>query len=421
MSRGEGQSLRRMLILLLAGYATLIAISVAVLGAWIHEQAEHTVWRAVLGAALQRASGGAEGGEEQLKIWIGKPDELPPAVSQLSPGLHDHWRIGDRVYAAYVLEQGERRAIALLDVSAFESEEWQTALSVAVAAAILMAALTLAMFLAGRRIARPFERIAESVEHLDPESSPVLTSKDAPREAVAIAQAVERLVERIGEVLARERAFAETVSHELRTPLSAMQSTIERLLALPDLGDPLRRRIERLARSVGAMRETVEMLLILARRPERIAGLKEPLDLAEAVKEIIEEHTPLLAGRPLRIRLVCEAQPRIEAPAALFRAAAGNLLRNAIEHGGEGDIEVRLADPARLIIADPGPGFDLDAIAARWQERVRSRRPGGGGIGLTLTRRLVEHLGWRLHCRSRDGGGTVMELDLSSALIGPRL
>lgn len=66
----------------------------------------------------------------------------------------------------------------------------------------------------------------------------MLTSKDAPREAVAIAQAVERLVERIGEVLARERAFAETVSHELRTPLSAVQSTIERLLALPDLGDP---------------------------------------------------------------------------------------------------------------------------------------------------------------------------------------
>lgn len=57
MSRGEGQSLRRMLILLLAGYATLIAISVTVLGAWIHERAEHTVWRAVLGAALQRTLG----------------------------------------------------------------------------------------------------------------------------------------------------------------------------------------------------------------------------------------------------------------------------------------------------------------------------------------------------------------------------
>lgn len=406
-------SLRRTMGMALAGYATLIGLSVGALGILLHEQAEHTVWRAVLGWAAQRLEQ-REDGTGALRILRGEGEDLPEPFGALPPGLHDHLEYEGKVFVALVLDEGGARRVALLDVSAFERDERQSLVLVSTAALFSAAALAMAGFLAGRRVARPFERIALDVQGIDPEARAAHVSiPRAPREALAIARAVERLFARVQEAIARERTFAETVSHELRTPLSAMQCTIERLLASASLDEASRLRIERLARSVGAMRETVEMLLILARTPERIAGLSEPMDLAATVEELIEEHAPLLAGRPLRLVLAASARPLIRASPALLRTAIGNLLRNAIEHGGEGEVELRIDPPARVRIADPGPGFDLDAIAARWRERVRSRAAGAVGIGLPLTRRLVEHLGWRLRSWPREGGGTVVEIDFS--------
>jgi signal transduction histidine kinase len=218
---------------------------------------------------------------------------------------------------------------------------------------------------------------------------------------------------------ASERAdFVTRVGHDLRTPLALVRMYAE-TLAEGRVSDPdeARRFAAIAARESERLTAMVEQVMEFSDGGAPRTPAFVPLDLAALVREVTEAHRPL-AGRE-RVTLVVHADvplPVSAEPAAL-RGALGNLLSNALRHGGAGEVTVRASkegDYAVVEVADRGPG-----VPAGWEERVFERfvrgpgaRGTGVGLGLALVRETLRAHGGRATCAARDGGGFVVRISM---------
>ncbi|MBP6799456.1 MAG: HAMP domain-containing histidine kinase, partial [Luteimonas sp.] len=210
----------------------------------------------------------------------------------------------------------------------------------------------------------------------------------------------------------RERTFVNTASHELRTPVAVIDGAAEIGLQAGADADAARHQLLRIQRISRDMRQLIALLLALAKDPSRLAQASEPIELPRLLSDIIDDHRYLTAGKSLQLRLSAPEACRIVAPPGIVRAAIGNLLRNAIEHSGNGTIEVELRRDATVVIRDPGHGMSPEQVSAIYGRLARGGTLQGGGIGLDLIARLCEHLGWRLDIASDPAHGTVATLAL---------
>ena len=161
------------------------------------------------------------------------------------------------------------------------------------------------------------------------------------------------------------------------------------------------------------MEELINLLLMLARDPARLAALSDRVAMDQLLPEIVEDHRHLTRDKDLELVLGTLPHCQIIAPLAIVQAAVGNLLRNAIENSDRGCIRISLQNDATVVIEDPGHGMspeEISAIYARVARGGGSRD--GGGIGLDLIARLCEHLGWELSFSSPAHGGTLTKLGL---------
>lgn len=224
----------------------------------------------------------------------------------------------------------------------------------------------------------------------------------------------------------RERIWAATareLAHQMATPLSALAGWAEVLRLAPGERELLIP-VERIATEVAA---DVERLERVARRFELI-GQKPSLEAVpvEAVIGEIDEYIrPRLPTRGSEIRLRARVRPGVppvRANRVLLVWALENLVKNSLDAlAGEGRGWIRIAaahDGAgkiNLSVADTGPGID-PAIRDRLFEPGVTTKPGGWGVGLALTRRIIEELhGGRITVRARRGGGTIFEVELPAA------
>jgi signal transduction histidine kinase len=100
-----------------------------------------------------------------------------------------------------------------------------------------------------------------------------------------------------------------------------------------------------------------------------------------------------------------------------------NLLDNAVKYGGEGPVSVRV-EPAngvvRILVADSGPGIPFAEQQRIFEKFYRSgpeltRAQGGTGLGLYISRELVQRMGGRLDVRSTPGSGATFVVELPRA------
>jgi signal transduction histidine kinase len=223
----------------------------------------------------------------------------------------------------------------------------------------------------------------------------------------------------------RERmwaAMARELAHQMGTPLSSLSGWVE-VLALPDAERQALASGERLAEAIAG---DVERLERVSRRFELI-GRKptlQQLSVAQVLQDLERYLRPRLprlgaGGVELRVR-AHSGLPPVWGNAVLLAWALENLVKNALDalagRGGHITVAARHSgDAVRLMVADDGPG-----IAPKVRERIFepgvSTKESGWGVGLSLTRRIVEELhGGSIVARSRRSGGTVFELKLPSA------
>jgi signal transduction histidine kinase len=235
-----------------------------------------------------------------------------------------------------------------------------------------------------------------------------------------------RLYAEVGEALDKQvdlnrqkSEFVAAVSHELRTPLTAMLGASQTMLRLGDRL-PSEDRGRLLVGSVDAgtrLKRLIEELLLVASAEHRA----ESCDLSEV------NVTDLLAGLAGEVapsvggRLEVHAHPGvgiIVSDAGRLHRILVNLVDNANKYAPTGGIEVaaslRGSDVA-VSVRDHGPGINSDDRNRVFERFVQldqssTRRQGGTGLGLYLSRRLAEQLGGSLVLDDTPGGGCTFTL-----------
>ena len=268
---------------------------------------------------------------------------------------------------------------------------------------------------AASRVMRPVSELAQRLRRSGDSSTPeALAPHFAQDEVGELARALDDYADRLTEVVKRDREFNADVSHELRTPLAVVKGAVELLLAKPDLDEKTRARLERIQRAERQCTDLISALLLLSRN-ERGHGAT---DVAKVAEQLLDAHRMQLGGKPLELRL--EGHPGqvvVDAPEAAVNVALGNLVGNAVKYTTQGDVLVRLRDGAVDVI-DSGPGLTAEDAAKLFERGYRgshAEHTQGGGIGLSIVRRLCALYGWHVRVVPGDERGVVATLAFTPA------
>lgn len=211
--------------------------------------------------------------------------------------------------------------------------------------------------------------------------------------------------------------FLSIASHELRTPLTSLRLQIQmaqRGLSLPDPGKLLKQ-ANRLTRLMD------DMLDISRINAGKLALEPAAADLAEIVNDVLDRFEPQLAAVGSQVRR--QTAPGLVGTwdAHRIEQVLTNLITNAMKYAPGKPVEVttaRQGDAAVITVRDHGPGVapqDRERIFGRFERATRANDVSGLGLGLYISRQIVEAHGGRIRVDSGPGGGAafVVELPIS--------
>lgn len=331
---------------------------------------------------------------------------VPAEFADLPAGIHDKERGGRDVHVLVREDGGE--VFMLIDE---EPGFWliehtvTTALGVGVLAALLIALLLARLTV--NRVVAPLTALAEAVRT---QRSDALPSLEAGDEIGTLARALAQRTGALERYLERERRFTGDVSHELRTPLTVISGAAEVLAAHAEQQPALRPLAERIGRAAGDATARVNALLSLARDAQQMAS--GSIELAPLVRQEADRCRVLLASKPVVLNVLIEDSVQAVARPELASILVGNLVRNACQYTSCGAVTVTLA-PGILTVDDTGPGLPLpvrERLARRAEQPVPTAAALGNGLGLSIVRRIAEHLRWTVRFEDRRGGGTRVSL-----------
>ena len=266
---------------------------------------------------------------------------------------------------------------------------------------------------AASRVMSPVSELAQRLRRSGGTSEPeALAPHFAQDEVGELARALDDYASRLTEVVKRDREFNADVSHELRTPLAVVKGAVELLLAKPDLDDKTRARLERIQRAERQCTDLISALLLLSRN-ERGHGAT---DVAKVAEQLLDAHRTQLGGKPLQLRLEGgTGRVVVDAPEAAVNVALGNLVGNAVKYTTQGEVVVRLREGA-VEVVDSGPGLTAEDAARLFERGYRgsyAEHTQGGGIGLSIERRLCALYGWNVRVVPGAEAGVVATLSFA--------
>jgi PAS domain S-box-containing protein len=227
---------------------------------------------------------------------------------------------------------------------------------------------------------------------------------------------------------AAEADFLSIVSHELRTPLTAIVSYAELLEdRAHELPEKLARYAHQIAAAADHQRQLVEQILTYKRIQREGGALAlEELDYRKVARTAVAMVRPQVNGRPVEMS---EHLPSVAVQGVSDRGKLQqiltNLLSNAVRHTTEGAVRLTLETRHQWVVfrvEDTGEGIaeeDIPRIFDRfWRGRPGDSSRGGSGLGLTITRELVERLHGEIEVASEPGAGSTFTVRVPRVVPG---
>lgn len=256
-----------------------------------------------------------------------------------------------------------------------------------------------------------------------PDGNSLLTVLDVTDSTKAEAALRERNAA-LEEADAVKTRFLANMSYEFRTPLTSIGGFAELLQSgvAGELTPQAQDYVAAIIASVERLRQQIESVLDLTQSEAGLLPLAmEELDLLAFVTAVVREREETIEARNILVDLRGDRSAgRITADRRQLGRALGNILDNAIAAvpEGKGRILVMLArrkNGVRIVVSDNGPGLGpgelaraLEGYAPVRDESGRQRR----GLGLPLSRQLIEAHGGRLEIQSEKGAGTTVTISL---------
>jgi PAS domain S-box-containing protein len=273
---------------------------------------------------------------------------------------------------------------------------------------------------------RTFELYFNPIEGEGDASGVVVFSKDISRRR-RVEEALRRAKQESEEANRAKSQFMANMSHELRTPLNSVIGFANILLKDQHsrLGDKEKGFLERVLANgrhlLGLINEILDLSKIEAGRME----LKpESVELQELIRVTLAQLEGQLGAKPVKLRSEWEGEPgAIHADSGKLKQVLINLVGNALKFTESGEVVVRIeteADgrtPARIMVRDTGVGIPEDRLEAIFEafqqaDAGTTRKFGGTGLGLTISRSLCTLMGYDLTAESTVGEGSVFTIDL---------
>ncbi|MHB1262285.1 MAG: sensor histidine kinase [Thermoplasmatota archaeon] len=221
---------------------------------------------------------------------------------------------------------------------------------------------------------------------------------------------------RMRDLEATKTQFFNAAAHEIGTPLTPIRLQIARLKKIAEAGsDPEQRHsIDILDRNVRRLAQLNQDILDVARlQAGRLSVDKRPLDLAGLILDVAETFEPMAQAQGLTLSTSCVPGLRVEGDSSRITQVLYNLVNNALKftpRGGLVSIVGRVAaNDCEILVRDTGPGLVPAQIANLFQpfsQVLGAAQPRnlGTGLGLFISRGIVELHGGRIWCESPGPG-----------------
>jgi two-component system, OmpR family, sensor kinase len=372
-------------------------------------------------------------------IWSPENEELrrstnapamatPPALTAAPDASLARTHAGHREF----VQRTRRGAIVLTghDITPDLAELNQLAwLLAAAGGGVLLLGLAGGWWLSTRAI-RPIEDISSTaVKIAGGDLDQRINVTDADSELGQLAKVLNNTFDRLEKSFARQVQFTADASHELRTPVSVVLSQTQTALKRERTSGEYRDTIAACQRAARRMQQLVESLLTLARLDAGTRDLiREPCELDHIAADAVDLLQPLVNEQNLKLTTKLETA-RCSGDAQQLSQVVTNLVSNAIHYnrtGGEVGVEVTMDGSSALLrVTDTGHGIaaeDLPHIFERFYraDKSRSRSEGHTGLGLAITKAIVEAHGGTIVVRSEEGKGSTFEVRLPALAAGTR-
>ena len=269
------------------------------------------------------------------------------------------------------------------------------------------------------RALRPIDQMTRTARRISAEDLSARLDLPATDDEVGrLAATFDEMLGRLDDSFQRERQFTANASHELRTPLAAMQAILEVVRAQPRTPAEYEAAIDDLAEEADRLRTLVDRLLYLARNDARRSDVRQPVELAFLLADIVDSLEPLAEQKGVVLSLATPSKLAMRGDGDSLVRLFVNLLDNAIKYTAQGSVAVSATAEAAWVtvaVSDTGAGIaaeHLPHIFDRFYRVDAARTSRGSGLGLAIAHDIARAHGGDITVASQPGQGTTFTVAL---------
>ena len=218
---------------------------------------------------------------------------------------------------------------------------------------------------------------------------------------------------RLQKAFQSQKQFVQNVSHEIKTPLTIIRANLEVLLMdTTTTKDELDKSLKTSIESIDNLNKLAEDLLILSQLDNKKVE-QSKIDLHKMIESLVTDLSKISAAKDIQINFEGHSSRFVNYNEGLLKRAISNIIENSIKYSPKkSKISVVIFDEGyftKIKITDEGNGIPEDQLKKVFErffrsEDSRSRETGGAGIGLSITKEIIDSLNGEIFFKNLNPG-----------------